>query len=141
MVLERVPEHLREYVLAYIPEGRARGLFLLGYVMGLIGKAQQEGVDRKEAKSPPILNALSFTGMDERRVQRLVNQVMDRMRHYLRGWIYDEGERVLGAALTLLNQNASDTVAPYENTYWVLAGYGFARLGLRKTENQEENHD
>ncbi len=141
MVLERVPVHLKKYVVQYVPEGKARGLFLLGYVVGLIGKAQREGIAPAEAKSPPILNAVAFTGMDEPRIRRLVNQVADRMRHYLKGWAYDEGERVLAAALTLLSRNDAPPIPPYENTYWVLAGYGFARLGLRTTENQEEHHD
>lgn len=136
MVLERLPEYLREYVVNHVPPGKARGMFLLGYVIGLIGRAQQEGIPRGEVKSPPILNAVPFSGMDEARVHRLANQVADRMRHYLKGWAYDEGERVFGAALTLLNESSSSSLAPYENTYWVLAGYGFARLGLRKREEQ-----
>ena len=128
MVLEHVPKHLAQYVAEHVPPGRAQGLFLLGYVIGLIGKAQQEGMPRSEKKSPPILNAVPFGGMDEARVQRLVNQVADRMRHYLKGWAYDEGERVLSAALQLLEQKPA-SLPSYEQTYWVLAGYGFARLG------------
>lgn len=135
MVLDRVPEHLRTYVLQHVPEGKARGLFLLGYVIGLIGEAQQKNVPRSEAKSPPILNGISYTGMDEGKVRRLANHVADRMRHYLRRWNYDEGERVLAAALQLFEES-HQPLPPYEHTYWVLAGYGFARLGLRSTKEE-----
>ena len=131
MILDQLPDYLQSYLKDQIPAGKRWGLFLLGYVIGLIAEVQQKGISWDKTKSPPILNAVTFTGMDDVKVRRLVNYVADRMRHYLKGWDYQEGERVLAAALLLLEENKG-TLPNYENTYWVLAGYGFARLAIRK---------
>lgn len=132
-----LPSHLESFLQETGLTGRRAGLFLIGYVMGKIGEAQQQGVPLKERKSPPILNAITFTGMDDGKIRRLVNQVFDRMRHYLKGYDYEEGTRLLGLGQAWYEQG-KDPLAPYEATYWVLAGYGFARLGKKERKNREE---
>ncbi|MDQ7032462.1 MAG: TM1802 family CRISPR-associated protein [Desulfonauticus sp.] len=136
MTLENLPDHLKTYIQNQVPVNKAQALFLLGYVIGLIAHSQQKGIKLNETKSPAILNVISFTGMDDVKIRRMVNQVADRMRHYLKGWDYNEAEKVLATALYLLEADKSSLPA-YENTYWVLAGYGFSRLGLKdKKDNQ-----
>ena len=128
IMMERVlPQSLQTYLEESGLSGKRAGLFLLGYVIGKVAGAQMQGVPRSEAKSPPILNAVTFTGMDEAKVQRLFNHVFDRMRHYLRGPAYNDGEKIWAIAQEEY-QKGNEHLSPHETTYWVLAGYGFARL-------------
>lgn len=116
-----LPEHVAAYLEEAGLSGKKAGLFLLGYVIEKIGRKQHRD------KSPPILNAVNFTGMEEVKILRLFNHVFDRMRHYLKAADYDEAEKVMAAAQNIYSTSGEE-VSPHEATYWVLAGYGFARL-------------
>ncbi len=140
VMIEKIPEHLKTYLSNEVPEGKSQALFLVGYVIGMIAQEQQAGKDFRERKSPPILNAISFTGMDDNKIRRLINYVADKMRHYLKGWNYKEAENILSAAIYLF-EKYKKSLPSYENTYWVLAGYGFYNLGLGKKDNKEGAHD
>ncbi len=128
IIMERVlSQELRDYLEKSKLSGKRAGLFLLGYVIGKVANVQMQGVSRSESKSPTILNAITFTGMDESKIQRLFNHVFDRMRHYLKGPTYSDAEKIWAVAQEEY-QRGTEHLSPHETTYWVLAGYGFARL-------------
>ncbi len=121
MMKDILPEHLAQYMEEAGLSDRKAALFLLGYVMGKIGEEQ------RGTKSPAILNAVTFTGMDEIKIKRLFNHVFSRMRYYLKNSAYREAEKIMAIAQSIYNASR-DTVSTHEATYWVLAGYGFGRL-------------
>ena len=114
-----VPPKVWDYMDALGLDVPQRALFLLGYLVGEVALAQQK------TGSVPILNKIHFQGMDEGKVRRLSNEILDQMRIYR---VLYPDTRDLFAAMRALMDQAQRLLSPAENTYWVLSGYAFRYL-------------
>ncbi len=114
-----VPEDLWAYMDALRLNLPQRALFLLGYLMGEVAQAQQK------AGSVTVLNKIHFQGMDESKVRRLSNEILDQLRIYR---VLSPNTKDIYAAMRSLMDQAGRLLPPAENTYWVLSGYAFRHL-------------
>ena len=114
-----VPDEVWNYMDALGLGTAERALFLLGILVGEIAHAQQA------AGSVPILNKIHFQGMDDNKIRRLSNEILEQLRIYR---ALNPTTRDLFAASRMLMDQAGDLLSPAENTYWVLSGYAFDHL-------------
>jgi CRISPR-associated protein Csh1 len=114
-------------------EGARRGLFLMGVLIGKIG-SEPEQIESKK----PILNKLTFQGMDRLKVMRLANEIYEKLRQYK---IADKNEVTYAIAKAHLDSALNELDSPQENVFWILSGYSYAtwkaiQAGKEKKEVQ-----
>lgn len=126
---EKVIENLDEYPLfdelkSYITkmdfDEQKTSMFLLGYLIGEIGKKQMNLETAKKA----ILDKINFNGMNLNKILILTNEVFDKLNQYnIRK--YNEG--IFYAMKSLLDKNINSwTLKDSENVYYILSGYAFS---------------
>jgi CRISPR-associated protein Csh1 len=100
--------------------GLQQGLFLLGYLVGEVGRAQYRKGDTKKS----VLDKVDFNGMKTEKVVTLSNQILKSLRDYR---ILDKSnESVYYHAVKLLNKHRDWLrVNPVENAFYLLSGYAF----------------
>ena len=131
-----LPEEIKKYwddIELYSDE-RKKALFLLGYLIGEIGKKQES----KEIKNKPILNKINFQGMSKEKLIRLENEILEKLKQYdiLR---YNEG--VYSVSHLLLERNIDKwALSNQENIFYVLSGFSFSNyIGRIKSKEKIEN--
>lgn len=135
-VVDKLPKGLGDYIDEMGYTEPQTGLFLLGYLVGQVGKAQYT----PESGKKPILNKLNFLGMSLHKVQRLSNEIFEKLKQY-RVLPYNEG--VFSAMKLLLDKNRGKwNLTPQENVYYILSGYAYATWGAiggkQETEGKED---
>ena len=97
------------------------GLFLLGFLIGEIGRKQYNS----QNKTKPILKKINYQGMDKAKILRLVNDVLEKLDQYKILSYYNE---VIYAEMKkLLDKNwQSWTISNEEAVFFVLSGYAYA---------------
>ena len=107
----------------------ARAIFYLGMLIKRISYKQAQ----KDHKSKPILNKISFSGMNIREINRLYGDVLEKLKQY----------RILdGFSEAYLNRyhyyygsiNNHWKLNEQENIFYLMAGYSF-KIGAFKDEN------
>jgi CRISPR-associated protein Csh1 len=114
--LRKIGEWFRE--MGY--GGLQQGLFLLGYLVGEVGRAQYRKGDTKKS----VLDKIDFNGMKTERVVILSNQILKSLRDYRildksNEWVYYHAVKLLNKHLEWLRVN------PVENAFYLLSGYAF----------------
>ncbi|MBN2251966.1 MAG: type I-B CRISPR-associated protein Cas8b/Csh1 [Candidatus Altiarchaeota archaeon] len=119
---ELIPPKIQQYwndLDIYEDESR-RGLFLLGYLIGEIGKKQKsKSIDKK-----PILNKITFQGMGREKLLRLVNEISEKLVQYDR---LKYNENIFSACKMLIDKNISKwELSDQENVFYTLSGFAFS---------------
>lgn len=97
-----------------------RALFLLGYLIGEIGYKQ----DKKDIKNRPILNKITFQGMDVEKLKRLSNDIFEKLRQYD---VRKYNEEIHSAFKKLFEEHINNwNLSNQENVFYVLSGYAFS---------------
>lgn len=92
-------------------------LFLIGIVVGIIGKKQFRDYGHK-----PILDKINFSGMSLDRVKILVDELQGKI-HQLE--IY-YAEKYLSLGRKILDKNLKNwSLSPFDNVYYILSGYAY----------------
>lgn len=118
MSLENLPEELKKYVEEVGFNEQETALFLLGTLIGEIG--------RKQARygSKPILNKINYQGMSRERLLILFNEVYEKLEH--EDLLYPQNELIYATAKELFDKNRNEwSLKPYENVYFLLSGYAY----------------
>ena len=113
------------------------GLFLLGFLIGEIGKAQYDSSN----KTKPILKKINYQGMDKGKILRLVNDVLEKLDQYK---ILSYNEVIYAEMKKLLDKNwQSWNISNEEAVFFVLSGYAYAtyRAILKGEIKSEETND
>ena len=119
-------------------------LFLLGVLIGAIGREQSKRQREKEQEGTykPILNKVNFNGMDKYRIMKLSNQIPSKLRHEKIQQYY---EGVFSAHKYLLDKNIQNwKLNKDENLFYLLSGYGYQTMKKKSEKvNDEEviNYD
>ncbi|MEW5762654.1 MAG: type I-B CRISPR-associated protein Cas8b/Csh1 [Bacillota bacterium] len=132
---ELLPEDMRAYLAEMAYDGPQAALFLLGYLLNQVGRAQGDaGYGNK-----PVLEKVNYNGMLWPKVVRLSNLLVDQLRQHdiLR---YNEG--LFAAMKRLLDAHRRGwPLTPEENVFYILSGYAYAtRMALKAwAEKQNAN--
>ena len=129
---DRLPVKLSTYIGEMGYTEPQASLFLLGYLIGQVGIAQYTPGSEKK----PILNKLNFLGMSFPKVQRLSNEIFEKLEQY-RVLPYNEG--IFSAMKLLLDKNRGQwSLTPQENVYYILSGYAYATWGAMHGKHEQE---
>jgi CRISPR-associated protein Csh1 len=115
--------HLEGPMKDYLAEMRYTGpqaaLFLLGYLIGEVGKGQL----RAGHEGKPVLEKINYQGLSWPKVMQLSNEIVERLRQYDR---LRYNERLYAEMKRLLDAHRGDwPLTPQENTFYVLSGYAY----------------
>jgi len=113
------------------------GLFLLGFLIGEIGRKQYN----HQNKTKPILKKINYQGMDKAKILRLVNDVLEKLDQYK---ILSYNEVIYAEMKKLLDKNwQSWNISNEEAVFFVLSGYAYAtyRAILKGEIKSEETND
>lgn len=130
-----LPEEMKEYFNEMGYSESKIALFLLGYLIGEIGNAQI-----KSGNTKPILNKITYQGMNAGKILRLVNEVFEKLKQYDR-LSFNEG--VFGEMKKLLDKYIENwKLSDQENVFYVLSGYAYntyrALIGSNKKEKGQK---
>lgn len=106
-------------------------LFLLGYLIGEVGNAQRNA----DLPSEPILNKLNYQGMSTIKIDRLINEIPEKLRQY-KGRVKDKDINLLylnnntyGVCNKLWIKHRKDwKLTNQENVLYILSGYSFNNM-------------
>jgi CRISPR-associated protein Csh1 len=122
---------MKEYIEEMNYNEQQTALFLLGYMMGEIGKKQATGSDEQ---SKPILRKLSFRGADLNKLKKLSVMVFQKLDQYK---IRKYNEKIHTQFKELFDKNLNDwKLTKYDNEFYVLSGYAFSNKWKEKEENK-----
>jgi len=111
--------------------GHQKALFLLGYLVAEIGRAQS----RKGDKKKPVLDKINFYGMRREKVLELANSILRSFRDYR--LLNETNEKIYGITKMLLDKYQRNIVDPIENAYFVLSGYAFRTYKIIVSEGKD----
>lgn len=94
-------------------------LFLLGYLIGDIGRAQMT----QESKKKPILEKINFRGMNLNRILILTNEVFEKLDQYKIRHFNEVNFSVMKMLFDKRIKNWS--LSDIENVYYIMSGYAF----------------
>ena len=111
-----------------------KALFLLGHLIGEIGYAQ----DNKDIKNRPVLNKITFQGMDVEKLKRLSNDVFEKLIQYD---ILKYNELVHSAFKNLFEEHINNwNLSNQENVFYILSGYAFSGyIGFQRYKKRIED--
>lgn len=128
----RLPDDIKAYMEECRLNEPRGALFLLGYLIGEIGYAQHRAGSSKK----PVLDKITFQGMNLNKLMRLSNEVFDKLRQY--GLLDYKRETIHSAMKRLMDKNFSSwRMSDQENVYWVLSGYAFSTWEREKKPKEE----
>jgi len=95
------------------------GLFLLGYLIGEVGSAQYS----PENKTKPILNKITYQGMNRGKIMRLTNDIFEKLKQYKK---LPFNEKFSAEAKKFLDRNFENwPLSDQENVFYILSGYAY----------------
>ncbi len=113
--------------VALYEDEQKRALFLLGYLVGVIGNAQST----TGHKTKPILDKISFQGMSVEKLIRLSNDVLEKLKQYKK--LKYKNEDTYSVLKSLLdNHIANWSLSNQENVFYTLSGYAFSNYLVRE---------
>ena len=127
-IQDMIPKEILDYWsdIEIYGDDRKRALFLLGYLVGEIGGAQSS----KEIKKKPILNKINFQGMSTEKLERLTNDVLEKLKQYDK---LQYNEDTFSSLKLLMDNNIHQwDLSNQENVFYVLSGYAFSNYLVRK---------
>jgi CRISPR-associated protein Csh1 len=117
---ELLPEQMRAYLTEMAYNGAQAGLFMLGYLLNQVGRAQGE----RGYASKPVLEKVNYNGMLWPKVMRLANLLLDQLRQHD---LLRYHESLYAAMKRLLDAHREDwPLSPEENVFYILSGYAYA---------------
>lgn len=103
-------------------------LFLMGRLIGEIGW--------KQGGKEPILEKISYQGMDSKRILRLTNEVFEKLKQY-KVLQYNKG--IFSACKMLLDKQIENwPLNDQENVFYILSGYSYRRQRAAAREESAE---
>ena len=112
-------EEIKDYVEEMGYQKTQTALFLLGYLIGEVGNAQYS----PENHTKPILNKITYQGMNIGKIIRLTNEIFEKLKQYRR-LSYNEG--IFEEMKKLLDRNIKNwDLSDQENVFYILSGYAY----------------
>lgn len=107
-------------------------LFLLGCVIAIIGAEQYKKGDSRKA----ILNKIQFQGMNINKIERLYNEIFEKMRQYR---VVEKAENFYSYSKVLFDKYKNNwNLSPQENVFYILSGYSY--ITYKKITSKENTN-
>lgn len=144
-----VGEEMKSFLREMDYDEAEAAMFLLGCLIGAVGNAQYR---ESEGKSKPILEKITYQGMNSNKIIRLTNDVFEKLTQYKsRGkpLLFDfDNEVILSECKRLMDKTISSPLSDQENVFYVLSGYAYrtrkAMTGSKEVQVEqieEEEHE
>lgn len=133
----RISDETKAYIKDMGYNDQQTAMFLLGMLVGSIGK-KQAGTS-EEGTYKPILNKINFAGMDEARIVRLSTDVFNKLRQekilgeYNNESIFNEFCRLFSKERTNWELNKN------ESLFYLLSGYAYQTMKKKKSEGENDD--
>jgi CRISPR-associated protein Csh1 len=109
-------------------------MFLLGYLIGEIGKKQNSNNQKK-----PILNKLSFKGADKQKLIKLSVMIMNKLKQEK---ILQYNEIIYSQFKFLFDKNLNVwNLSNYENEFYILSGYSYSSALNYNKQNESKGEE
>jgi len=133
----RISDETKAYIKDMGYNDQQTAMFLLGMLVGSIGK-KQAGTS-EEGTYKPILNKINFAGMDEARIVRLSTDVFNKLRQekilgeYNNESIFNEFCRLFSKERNNWELNKN------ESLFYLLSGYAYQTMKKKKSEGENDD--
>ncbi len=125
--------NFKEYLSTLNYDEQKTALFLIGYLIGEIGKKESS---RTEDKRKPILNKLSYKGADLYKIKKLSLTIFNKLRQED---ILRYNEAIYAEFRRLFDKNESIwKLSDYENEFYILSGYAYSNMYKQNKPQAEE---
>ena len=134
-----INKNTKSYIQTMGYNEQQTALFLLGVLIGAIGRAQNNRQREREQEGTykPILNKINFNGMDKYRIMKLSNEITNKLRHEK---IQKYHEATYSAHKYLLDKNIQKwKLNKDESLFYLLSGYGYQTMKKRNEKEDEKN--
>lgn len=133
---------LSEKMLEFINEmdfdDEKTAMFIMGYLIGEIGRKQNRINENGDGSYKPILNKINFNGIDMKRIIRLSTDIFEKMRQLK---IASYNENTYHQMMKLINKKKEKwSLDKNENLFYLMTGYGFKNY-KKESKNEEENNN
>ena len=129
-------EKMVEFINEMKFDDEKTAMFLMGYLVGEIGRKQNKLNESGDGSYKPILNKINFNGIDMRRITRLSTDLFEKMRQLK---IASYNENTYHQMMKLINKNKENwSLDKNENLFYLMTGYGFKNY-KNKNKDEEEN--
>ena len=123
-------EEMERFLNEKMFSNEAKSLFYLGILINIVAAAQySKGHEKK-----PILNKISFQGMNIKDILRLYNDILEKLRQYNKYTMFSQSIMKLFHQY-FGNTNKAWNLSDKENVFYLMCGYSFV-VG-KKVENEE----
>lgn len=133
-----VSDEIKSYIKEMGYNEQQTALFLLGVLIGAIGREQNKRQREREQEGTykPILNKINFNGMDKYRIMKLSNQIPSKLRQEKIQQYY---EGIFSAYKYLLDKNIQNwKLNKDEDLFYLLSGYGYQTMRRKNEKDNEE---
>jgi CRISPR-associated protein Csh1 len=132
-------EDIKDFIdkIGYSEEKTA--LFLLGYLIAEVANAQyKDGIENK-----PILDKVTYQGMNRTRLIRLVNDVFEKLRQYNKKYkVLQYNEGLFAEMKKLMDKNIDIwNLTDTENVFYCLSGYAYDILKVLRYSKEKQNKE
>ncbi len=129
---EMIPKDIFEYWdnLEIYQDNQKKGLFLLGYLIGEVGSKRSS----QQIKNKPILNKINFQGMGTEKLNRLLSDVLEKLKQYK---LLDFTVNIHSASQLLIVENINNwSLSNQENVFYIISGFAFSNYLIRKRSKE-----
>jgi len=129
-------DNFKEYLSTLNYDEQKTALFLIGYLIGEIGKKESS---RTEDRRKPILNKLSYKGADLYKIKKLSLTIFNKLRQED---ILRYNEAIYSEFRRLFDKNESIwQLSDYENEFYILSGYAYSNMYKTNKPQAEEKEE
>lgn len=115
-----------------------KALFYLGLLLRGVVQAQW----KKNHKSKPVLNKISFQGMNEKEIRWLYQEILEKLHQYKEMKVYHEQlMHAFNQYYGNIREDGSYPLTDQENIFYLMAGYAFSPYRYKDEENQVTDED
>ncbi|RKX92248.1 MAG: hypothetical protein DRP84_10335 [Spirochaetes bacterium] len=126
---------IKEYVKEMGYSKPKTAVFLLGYLIGEVANAQY-----KKGGTKPILNKITYQGMNVGKIMRLANEIFEKLKQYDKLSSYNE--KIFAEMKKLLDKHIENwEISDQENVFYVLSGYAYNTYRAIKSKKDENKNN
>ncbi|TJX60864.1 TIGR02556 family CRISPR-associated protein [Soehngenia saccharolytica] len=134
-----IKDYYKDYIKEMNYNEEQTALFLLGVLVGKIGNKQYKQLGAGNDGRKPILNKINYNGIDQRKLERLANDVFAKLNQLK---IRQYNEDIYYEMKKLLDKNINSWgLDKEENLFYLLSGYSFETIQAMNANKNDTKED